>query len=99
MSKIKHTPGPWKYDPDNERSDLIVRAGGLLLAEVNDTRSWPLAQCQANARLIAAAPDMLAALQAALELSDKIKEVDQPRTDECQAVYNQVKAAIDKATK
>lgn len=57
-------------------------------------------EAHANAKLVSAAPDMLSALQAAIALSDKtLKESGANyRTEECQAVYDQAKAAIEKAT-
>lgn len=49
----KHTPGPWTAD--GEDSDWEINFNGISIAEVYD---------EADARLIAAAPDMLAALEA-----------------------------------
>lgn len=60
-----HTPAPWsaseefnvgRYPLTNVRS---IAAGGAVLAHVNCRLGEP----EANARLMAAAPDMLAALQ------------------------------------
>lgn len=69
-----HTPGPWSYD----------RTNGLVTA--NEVRDWPakatvsvpVAQTYraANARLIASAPDLLAALQG---LCDWGREHTSPR--------------------
>lgn len=61
----KHTPGPWRYvraNPSPTTGEHMI-GGGLpgYLAEVRDCGSGDVA---ANARLIAAAPDMLAALRA-----------------------------------
>jgi hypothetical protein len=50
-----HTPGPWKIDPVER--DLIC-AKGTGVARAEEREGW-----QDNARLIAAAPDMLAALK------------------------------------
>jgi hypothetical protein len=55
MSKSKHTPGPWVKESDS----LFVRARGCLVAE-----AIPQDRGEANARLIAASPDMLNALKA-----------------------------------
>lgn len=69
MVKIKHTSGTWKYDP-NERGDLqIIDEKGHLIAEVKDNRAFTLAQCQAHAKLIAAAPDLLSSV---LELRNQL---------------------------
>lgn len=52
-----HTPGPWAVD-----LHLITTADGeTLVAKASTDRS--LARVEANARLIAAAPDLLAALE------------------------------------
>lgn len=66
MSESKYTPGPWAVHPDDARVDAFV--GGnpypiCLLLWPSDMRSE--AETYANARLIAAAPTMLAALEAA----------------------------------
>jgi hypothetical protein len=68
MSNTKHTPGPWAVD--GAFGDYIVgdhsHAGmhGALQAPVANLRNC--ANIEANARLIAAAPDLLEALQALL---------------------------------
>ena len=60
----EHTPGPWSESPDGS---TIYRVDGVPVARIaaagrpGDARS-------ANARLIAAAPDMLEALEKALHL-------------------------------
>lgn len=61
---IKHTPGPWRYDkrnPSPTTGEHMI-AGGKpgYLAEVRDCGSGDIV---ANARLIAAAPDMYALLR------------------------------------
>lgn len=55
----KHTPGPWRYTPWHiEEGNPTVRAPeGWLICETSS---------DANARLIAAAPDLLEALRDAL---------------------------------
>lgn len=68
MSEAKHTPGPWALDhgDDVERGHVgISSKSHSLLAQVvwkfeDDDRS---PRCEANAHLIAAAPDLLAALK------------------------------------
>lgn len=58
---MKHTPGPWIVDPD------MRGLGNLPVAGVRSFDGISIANCgtdgHANARLIAAAPDLLAALQ------------------------------------
>jgi len=60
----KHTPGPWKVDSLNriyDDNDLIV----CLCSEIH---RYPRESIDANAHLIAAAPDMLEALYSAADL-------------------------------
>lgn len=73
----KYTAGPWsirsKPDPDRpDKHDLRVTAdwpgGEILICEGIGYDGDP--QCEADARLIAAAPDLLAALAPFAELCD-----------------------------
>jgi hypothetical protein len=63
----KHTPAPWSIERVNGSSRVFIeRDGGdflnkLIAAVMSDNRDEPH---MANARLIAAAPDLLAALEA-----------------------------------
>lgn len=62
MSGAKHTPGPWGYDG---AFDVVMQDDvGAWIACVN-FEHVDEEQAVADARLIAAAPDMLAALKAA----------------------------------
>lgn len=68
----KHTPGPWTIEPDDWDHDIVVEA-------THDCQYHPVAKldhnpsCRtfeevvANARLIAAAPDLLEALKTVME--------------------------------
>jgi len=70
MSAGKHTPGPWK-----------VRENGGLMKAVEANKDWLVYACgrdymgreelEANARLIAAAPELLEALQEILSTMRK----------------------------
>jgi hypothetical protein len=61
----KHTPGPWSERIRNDLDATIQGAGGEIVAFVN------LIHCDGfgndNTRLIAAAPDLLAALKRLLD--------------------------------
>lgn len=62
----KHTPGPWSvYAPQFGFSAITEPDGKLIfgLAAGNAKERRGEAECAANARLIAAAPDMLEALE------------------------------------
>lgn len=56
----QHTPGPWKYGQESIDPEwwIVTLPGGLVVANVNAH-----ANQEANARLIAAAPDLLEILQ------------------------------------
>ena len=71
MKEQKHTPGPWeiKADPCHYDSFTTVVAGsgeqrkGLLRELIVEVGGWAdIEVAEANARIIAAAPDMLAEL-------------------------------------
>lgn len=55
---VKHTPGPWTRCVSDQGYSVI--AGYLQICELPKILD---AECEANARLIAAAPDLLAALE------------------------------------
>jgi hypothetical protein len=67
----KHTPGPWVAVGNvygHSRTAVMQEESALLIAEVCN---WPNEETDhANARLIAAAPAMLAALQAIVAAYD-----------------------------
>ena len=68
MNETKHTPGPWTV---HDSYGLCVSVDNHLVAELdwNPRDGGPLppyAENRANARLIAAAPDLLAACKAML---------------------------------
>lgn len=68
--ETKHTPGPWSVVYEHPYTYVQERAHGNYLAQIshiNDTYEFdsPLSSLeeQANARLIAASPDLLKALE------------------------------------
>lgn len=88
--KDKHTPGPWTIDAHN---DLISDKDGNILAHLRCTKTTSVGNgwlpMEANARLIAAAPELLYMVQ---QLSDRL-----PRTyDDDQRLYLQAKELIAK---
>lgn len=97
MSEAKHTPGPWHRN---------IRAGGKYttvfagrnqhVASVHQQKDPD--EVEANIDLIAAAPDLLAALQDALD--NCIWRADCPTpisSEEAQRLYDKARAAIAKA--
>ena len=79
--KTQHTPGPWKDDG----MEFIMDANGFAICQARDFDSW-----EANARLIAAAPEMLAALQKIVTANANYDDLTQPMLE--------AEAAIAKAT-
>ena len=58
----KHTPGPWRAVPNAPGiSDTVIDSGRMVVADVISRKSTD--ELRANARLIAAAPELLEALQ------------------------------------
>lgn len=100
---MKHTPGPWKYGTPNVEDYIDIDGNGSRITSIcldtssidfsasgdpNDTPENEVAERWANARLIAAAPDMLALLK---ELSAWLVCPDaSPET------VQQIKEAVDK---
>ncbi|HEV8639415.1 MAG TPA: hypothetical protein VG370_34840 [Chloroflexota bacterium] len=106
-----HTPGPWHFEPD--RFDRIY-GGEVIKAGEPGIQAFPVAvvcdfnrydrddERTANARLIAAAPDLLAALRALLAVDDEPCRFD--HHGYCQAhhvsapcIVGQARAAVAKA--
>lgn len=66
---MTHTPGPWRHE-----KDFSVRAtNNYEIAHVSHMNYERGGTCEANARLIAAAPDMLEALKWAAEILESYK--------------------------
>jgi hypothetical protein len=96
----KHTPGPWTADKLQDRDTFNIFANGFVSAMCqvsrmeNSTRSTSGNEVAANARLIAAAPDLLEALREIAELADKVDSWQSFPYEPIQKAY----AAIAKAT-
>jgi hypothetical protein len=83
----KHTPGPWMYRSQaNGSLDFFGEGGNRVILQ-----NVRLINQEANARLIAAAPSLLEALESALELIDVITPLEGD-------VHRKARAAIAKAT-
>ena len=75
----KHTAGPWEKSQPKENGDITISGGfqrgkhGGMVGDLIATLTCGLSTRQAaNADLIAAAPDLLAAAQAALRFIDSL---------------------------
>lgn len=97
MKEFKGTPGPWRVS--EKRGDLIdirhnsngIGAISLNLAHVVARQSW-LKEAEANAKLIAAAPELLEALQRMVNKAHK-----QNWNDAYPEELQSAQAAINKA--
>jgi hypothetical protein len=88
----KHTPGPWHYQERSDAYTHIVRnAEGDRIIVYAPQSTLPSAE--ANARLAAAAPDLLELLQ---EIYFDLNQRAMP--DDGDAWYAKARAAIAKAT-
>lgn len=109
MSEPKHTPGPWRIRENPchslDRCDLSICGDIFELAEINGPQ---YAHQEANANLIAAAPELLAPAPDAADLlehyADFIRTVKaddlerHPYLPEIERVAAELRAAITKAT-
>lgn len=86
----KHTPGPWAVHPGCAQVDAFTPTPVAVCRLLWPTDVRGEEETEANARLIAAAPDLLAALDGLLH------EVGDYLTQDRQAYIDAV-AAIDKA--
>lgn len=95
MSEKKHTPGEWFTHREGHSTVYVeCRIGGGLIQAVAACRPNAAGreQQEANARLIAAAPELLEALQGILSCVSV--RIDDPRIEK----FDAARAAIAKAT-
>ncbi len=106
----KFTPGPWHFEPCNIGSEknrynpIVTHEGGNVARIFADvampgltSKAPDLETAEANARLIAAAPDLLEACKVTLKALDA--EWGGEATDGDNTVRHAMRAAIAKATK
>ena len=65
--KTNHTPGPWTLGNKRPMKPHMIRGGG---EDIAYTIMNQAGEQEANATLIAAAPELLAAVEAVLDLND-----------------------------
>jgi hypothetical protein len=98
----KHTPGPWKFRDDSKHFktnpfSVYVQGGGVhsaAIANMPNKKTIPESEAKANALLIAAAPDLLEALQDLLEV---VAGHDAPKSLGELGVIGRASRAINKA--
>lgn len=111
MSTPQHTPGPWSLSPSFDRVERRVQHGDApplvwcIASGINSAHPdyLPRAEQIANARLIAAAPELLAALMATASELQRLRDVHLPRYDGAigepdSEVLATARAAIARAT-
>lgn len=93
---IKHTPGPWHYGDEHvnrrEFNCFSIGNGACSVAQVAVYPAISRDEAKANARLIAAAPDLLEACQTMLRLAEGL-DLGESNSDEVE----QLRDAITKA--
>jgi hypothetical protein len=87
MENTKHTPGPWTAGV----TDSIWNDKGVLIAECGNSMTLGDSEVFSNARLIAAAPELLEACE------DALLAMDSPRAYDSAVVASTLKAAVRKA--
>ena len=97
---MTHTPGPWTAFQDKMRRRTIGTATGRICDMWGQDPAFFTEEDSSNARLIASAPDLLAALTVLLE---SIESVDFSVLDDAGLTYDQIpwaqaEEAIAKAT-
>lgn len=99
MSEAKFTPGPWSIVPYGDGSSLVIHSDEdnrvCFMATASSDRPSSHASIRANARLIAAAPDLLEALQGMVGLTKLLLSRDDLPRDvrEVLEVSHRVEAA------
>lgn len=88
MEKSKHTPGPWRTVTDDINHWVEVNNRIIMVTGPNG---------QANARLIAAAPDLLEALRYAAEVLQPHLQYDDEGDSAEREAFDQAMEAIKKA--
>lgn len=103
---MTHTPGPWGCDGTEVYAEHLSICTAYRARLDDEGNYMPNAEVNANARLIAAAPELLAALRAAKEFIAGHNECmdrtsphggDQEWYAHCDSLFSDCKAAIAKA--
>ena len=105
--KTKHTPGPWVVRTiDQSLATVETQDGRYIIGNAGQLRAddWKTGHIErrANARLIAAAPELLEALQEMVagdaEAIEEAQALGVPFPEEMLATFKKARAAIARAT-
>ena len=95
-NETKHTPGPWVVAEGDSNGQAVVRNADIEIATCwHHCVDGIEREMRANARLIAAAPELLVALERFAQCSN-VRDIVQGDTELALAVF-QARAAIAKA--
>lgn len=94
-NQLKHTPGPWAFDID--RFEVVTGDDVSARIATVDADNAMHETALADLKLIAAAPDMLAALRSA-ELAVEELCQGQDNANQCWVVLREIRDAIQLAT-
>lgn len=92
---MEHSKGPWETDGRVGYLDIVCPKGRIAMMDCENDAFWA-AELEANAALIVAAPDMLAALERAYQKLGFWMD-DDKWDDSDEAAMEQIWAAISKA--
>lgn len=92
-TKTTFTPGPWEVNCDH----FIEAGNGTLICDPHIEPDGDPPELEANARLIAAAPDLLAACERALGLAAIERSQPEAWRDDDSTTLEMLRAAIAKA--
>jgi hypothetical protein len=98
VEQVKHTKGPWGVNPVNAQVDAFATGEPLPICQLlwpTDERSE--AETFANARLIAAAPDLLAELEWVRKGLEQLRHMKGLRSSS-EALIARIDAVIARAT-
>ncbi|MFG1331222.1 hypothetical protein V5F41_08195 [Xanthobacter autotrophicus] len=104
-AESKHTPGPWEIGFENCGGGFTITADGVRVAHTarffasgkKDLRDLSEDEAKANGHLIAAAPEMLAALRLALPALCRMTTVDPSADNAATAVARAISKAEDRS--
>jgi hypothetical protein len=95
---MTHTPGPWQarkaFVYSSKPHVQLAHCGANFTAGVDGTRSISDGEAEANARLIAAAPDLLAALRCVVAAMDDNDMHSLRRPDACDVEADALRVLI-----
>ena len=101
-AQAQHTSGPWEnlehFSESKHDGHLIVGPNGWGIAKIWHDDRLPAGEIDANARLIASAPELLAALERLYKMGEWQRTINDEMGATVGHAYSSARAAIAKAT-